>query len=576
MKKRVCVVLSGILIGTILFGCEGQNINNGSESSQTENAGQEGQSKNDLKDKINDKLDGLSNSNLDKDSTSEKSTGVTNEKSDDDSYIVEVVEHNLSCKGDDDKEVATGKYPEIKLLDDYKSEYPKLAETIELQNERWKSDAESTVSNFGYSFIVDDFGFDDPYCSEVTAEVVRIDDDIFSVIQSYYSFAGGAHPAHGSYSIHLDPVRGSTITLQNVLKDVEGAPDIIRNAVFKEYPDMKETIEEYGSWNDYEDEKMSDPFYRMLAEDTYCFELNEEGLYINFSPYQIAPYAAGYLEVTLPYDEYPDLVQPAYVYKEKKDLSKLVKKTEADTVYTKPEERSWVSEITIPNKTWKSFCKAGLEDPYAKHITLKKIGEKRTDWLNTEAWDDEHGFDVARMPYSDRTYSYEPINPIEYDYMFNGLNIYDASSGDFLYSFDLQTLINGPDEAENYSSYYTQYLRWAKMYENTLYLSVGHNTYADTEPKSSYMIAIDPIAGEVLWRSEPLVSNAWNFQIVDDTIICGYGFTDEPDFIYLLDRFTGKQLDKIKVNSGPDQFEIVGDTLYVATYNTAYEFKINR
>ena len=52
------------------------------------------------------------------------------------------------------------------------------------------------------------------------------------------------------------------------------------------------------------------------------------------------------------------------------------------------------------------------------------------------------------------------------------------------------------------------------------------------------------------------------------------GFTDEPDYIYLLDRFTGQTMDKIKVNTAADQFEVVDDTLFVATYNTAYEFKI--
>ena len=64
--------------------------------------------------------------------------------------------------------------------------------------------------------------------------------------------------------------------------------------------------------------------------------------------------------------------------------------------------------------------------------------------------------------------------------------------------------------------------------------------------------------------------------VKDDTIICGYGFTAEDDFIYLLDKYTGEKVDRIKVNTGPDQFEIVGDTLYVATYNTAYTFKISQ
>ncbi|MBQ8488560.1 MAG: hypothetical protein IJ535_02145 [Pseudobutyrivibrio sp.] len=79
---------------------------------------------------------------------------------------------------------------------------------------------------------------------------------------------------------------------------------------------------------------------------------------------------------------------------------------------------------------------------------------------------------------------------------------------------------------------------------------------------------------KLLWRSEPNVSNFNNFKIVDDTIICGYGFTEEPDYLYLLDRYTGDKVEEIKLDSAPYQFEVRDDILYVATYNTAYEFAI--
>ena len=77
-----------------------------------------------------------------------------------------------------------------------------------------------------------------------------------------------------------------------------------------------------------------------------------------------------------------------------------------------------------------------------------------------------------------------------------------------------------------------------------------------------------------MFRTEPLVANADNFVIVGDTIICGYGFTDEPDYIYLIDRFTGEKYETIPVITAASQFVVVGDTLYVATYNTDYEFDI--
>ncbi len=237
-------------------------------------------------------------------------------------------------------------------------------------------------------------------------------------------------------------------------------------------------------------------------------------------------------------------------------------------------ETEQVSTVVVGNKTWKAYTEDGRGADDGEHVKISKISEYKTEWLNTEAWADEHGFAVATLPHVDDAYYYEGTMTRNYYYMYNGLNIYDKNDNKLIYSLDLGTLCNGPDEVEGKYSGETQFIRWAKIYDGTLYLAVIINAYSEAEPESNYMVAVDPATGDVLWRSQPLVDNANNFQIIKDTIICGYGFTAEPDYIYLLDRFTGQEIQKIKVNSAPDQFEVVDDTLFVATYNTAYEFQI--
>ena len=232
--------------------------------------------------------------------------------------------------------------------------------------------------------------------------------------------------------------------------------------------------------------------------------------------------------------------------------------------------------MEISNPSWDEFYLTAYEDPNAKHIKLKKLTDEKSDWLDTEVWANDNGFEVAHLPYSDGTYYYEATDPIEYDYMFSNLVVYDADAQNVLYDFNLYTLMNGPDDDKGKYSATTQYIRWAQIVDDILYVSVGHNGYASVEPQSSYIVAIDINTNDVIWRSDPLVSNANNFKIVGDTIICGYGFTAEDDYIYLLDLSTGQTIERIKVRSGPDQFEVVGDTLYVATYNTAYTFKIEQ
>lgn len=87
-------------------------------------------------------------------------------------------------------------------------------------------------------------------------------------------------------------------------------------------------------------------------------------------------------------------------------------------------------------------------------------------------------------------------------------------------------------------------------------------------------MAVELDSGSVLWKSEPLVSNAYNFEIIGDILISGYGFTQEDDYLYQLDIGTGKIVEQIPVKSKPDYIIRKGDVLYVRTYDTDYRFHI--
>lgn len=118
-------------------------------------------------------------------------------------------------------------------------------------------------------------------------------------------------------------------------------------------------------------------------------------------------------------------------------------------------------------------------------------------------------------------------------------------------------------------------IRWAAIEDNILYVSNTHPTYAKTTNGiNAFITAIDLSDYQALWRSDYLVSNAYNFEIIGDNIVCGYGFTNEPDFIYILDKYTGKKLHTIKVATGPDYIIRKDDKLYVRTYNRDYLFGI--
>lgn len=119
-------------------------------------------------------------------------------------------------------------------------------------------------------------------------------------------------------------------------------------------------------------------------------------------------------------------------------------------------------------------------------------------------------------------------------------------------------------------------ITWGALHEGVLYLQSAHRTYASSSKgKNAYITAIDFASGEVMWQSEPLVANAQNFILRGDSIVCGYGFTAEPDFIYVLSRSTGAVTSKIPVKSGPSYLIEKDQKLFVRTYDTDYVFGIS-
>lgn len=155
------------------------------------------------------------------------------------------------------------------------------------------------------------------------------------------------------------------------------------------------------------------------------------------------------------------------------------------------------------------------------------------------------------------------------------MNIYDAASLELIYSLDFFNYRYAPEYVEEDYDYIQQKITWAAIKDNILYISNSHNTYAKSSKNmNAYITAIDLTDMSILWRTDALVDNAYNFQIIDDVIICGYGFTDEPDYLYQIDIFNGEVLDKIPLKSAAFYIIKKDNMLYVRTYNMDYKFEI--
>ncbi|MFR6332239.1 MAG: hypothetical protein ACLUOI_27890 [Eisenbergiella sp.] len=107
------------------------------------------------------------------------------------------------------------------------------------------------------------------------------------------------------------------------------------------------------------------------------------------------------------------------------------------------------------------------------------------------------------------------------------IQVVDGEKGE-VFELDFSDFEYAGDFKQSEKEFVRQQIRYAQIKDHILYLSIGHLTYAESSPHNAYVAAVDLAEKKLLWKSQPLVSNAANFVIKGDVLLCGYGFTAEP------------------------------------------------
>ena len=136
------------------------------------------------------------------------------------------------------------------------------------------------------------------------------------------------------------------------------------------------------------------------------------------------------------------------------------------------------------------------------------------------------------------------------------------------YAYDFQRYVWPPRIKPGEREFVYEEIVWAGEANDVLYVANAHLTYASSSRgQNAYITAIDPDTGRRLWRSKALVSNAQTFVVTPRYLVTGYGFTAEPDWLYLLDRRTGRVLERLALPSAPERITRRGGLLIVRTYD---------
>jgi hypothetical protein len=136
------------------------------------------------------------------------------------------------------------------------------------------------------------------------------------------------------------------------------------------------------------------------------------------------------------------------------------------------------------------------------------------------------------------------------------------------YALDFKRYVWPPRNLPGDKEFVYEELVWARQANGVLYVENAHLTYARSSyGQNAYITAIDATTKRRLWRSRALVANAQTFAITPDYLVTGYGFTAEPDWLYLLDRKTGRVVERLALPSAPERITRKGGLFTVRTYD---------
>jgi len=207
---------------------------------------------------------------------------------------IETYEENLFSDAEPDK-ILMSLNLELLVVDDAFPGAERINQVLresEEENIRYGEESVSWVEET----LQEEGEWDFPTCSldGSVSDITYFDGDYFSFYMSMYDYQGGAHgmPYHNGYTFDLQT--GEQLFLADLLENSEEELKDIVTRYFEEY--IGRNPEEF--WEDAVD----------TVRNTVCmdseFYLNEDGIVFYYGPYDLACFAAGFQEVTVPYEAF--------------------------------------------------------------------------------------------------------------------------------------------------------------------------------------------------------------------------------------------------------------------------------
>lgn len=191
-------------------------------------------------------------------------------------------------------------------------------------------------------------------------------------------------------------------------------------------------------------------------------------------------------------------------------------------------------------------------------LTLKVVSEEGNGIDMAYEWYDR---EQLSLPMIGDGWDHFYDDEYEYQWVGDALYIYEKETESCLYVLSYPTdkwYVNGNN---------------ACLKDGIFYGGSVMNGYA--QPNTCFLFAYDLDQDELVWRSADQSYNSMNFLVKGDVILCGYGFTEEDDYLYQINRNTGEIIDRLLLKKKPDLLIEQDGKLYVHTYSYDYVIEMD-
>ena len=225
---------------------------------------------------------------------------------------IEQVNDDISeDKGDNiRKTAAVYEYPRLYLDGDDAKGYPELAKAFEDYNAKADSQKDETLKTLKdeYDEVKDFYGEDsDMYVYEnYNGSILRADSNVVSMLIGYEDFHGGAHGYYFSYGVNFDTKTGKQLLLSDVVKDKDAFVKLVSERFAEEYGSRKG---EYGDLKDAGEQLKEQDF---SSDEGNQWSISPDCVTVYFSPYTLGAYAQGAQEISIYFDEAPEVFNEQY------------------------------------------------------------------------------------------------------------------------------------------------------------------------------------------------------------------------------------------------------------------------